>query len=574
MWENKKVQKNSGNNLTENKLINEYLEYIKQYHGNLWWESTEETNLIAKGDGIYHKIEPDNSDMDKKYEKSENVEQKMNEIKDLYDFERLISISKIKSPTYHSLKTTNMMESKKNKNKTLIQTINIDGKEYDLNLCVNINRYWYLKSDKDLSIDIISGETIHKKNAYKIYSHFIVENGRAGFKDEHLVTKLTYDSAPYILSKSLSIESKILFPELIVGWKFKEDMKNGGVLIDYFEKDIPIESIKQYDQYKNIASKMPSLKGKIGDVSQTHLITEGLKYTFGVELEVNRGNIPFWMAARKYNISCIRDGSLNSGEGGAEYVTGILVGDNGLKHLQEICQLLSHRCTVDRSCGMHIHLGGINFSNEFIVNSYKLALLLEDEIFSTLPKSRRENAYCKRLKKFKFNEISSLSLIESEIALQEDYNMIFKYISYEKINNPTFEYNKGTQHPMGPKCGYNHDTPRYCWLNFVPAMFDTRGNKSYSLEVRNHQGTTSFIKARNWLLFFMGFMAFVERHPQEIKDGITMKNVIDRIFPKKSKSLNMYFDKRKDLFRIDENESGEYCRHNNNFINIKEQILE
>ncbi len=58
-----------------------------------------------------------------------------------------------------------------------------------------------------------------------------------------------------------------------------------------------------------------------------------------------------------------------------------------------------------------------------------------------------------------------------DVELEEDYNALFKYISVEKVNNPTFNYNKNKQHPMGAKCGYNHDTPRYCWLNLVPAMF-------------------------------------------------------------------------------------------------------
>lgn len=224
---------------------------------------------------------------------------------------------------------------------------------------------------------------------------------------------------------------------------------------------------------------------------------------------------------------------------------------------------------------MHLHLGGIDFSKKFIINSYKLALILEDEIFSTLPKSRRNNAYCRKLKPFKLKTAISSKSIEDEISIEEDYNKIFKWISYEKVNNPNFEYNKNTQHPMGAKCSYNHDTPRYCWLNYVPAMFDTRGNKSYSIEARNHPGTTNFSKVKNWTLFFMSMMSFIERYPERIKEGLLMKDIIDTIMPKKSKSLNMYFSSRKELFSIDENEKQEYAKETSfNTKDIKQLIID
>lgn len=218
-------------------------------------------------------------------------------------------------------------------------------------------------------------------------------------------------------------------------------------------------------------------------------------------------------------------------------------------------------------------MGSINFSKKFIVNSYRLALFLEDEIQSTLPKSRRVNQYCRKLKKFDFNPAIGGS-IEANIEIEENYNQLFKWVSYEKVNNPSGDYNKSSNHPMGAKCGYNHDTPRYCWINYVPAMFDTRGNKGYSIEIRNHGATTNFNKIRNWLLFFMGFMSFVEKYPELIKEGITMKDVIDATLPRKSKSLNNYFNERKQLFVYDKNEDNEYkaSSETEETKNIKELI--
>ena len=301
---------------------------------------------------------------------------------------------------------------------------------------------------------------------------------------------------------------------------------------------------------------------KIGSISPSYVITEGIKYTFGVEIEVSRGFVPAWRAAQKYNMMCVRDGSVNPEDGGGpEYVTGILTGDTGVKHLQEICLELSRTTKINKTCGVHLHIGNIDFNQRFLINSYRLALILEEEIFSVLPKSRRDNVFCKKLKPFIFAPAIG-NTTEDKLRIEEDYSKLFKYISFEKTNNPTFEYNKSKQHPLGAKCGYDRNTPRYCWINYVPAMFNTRNNGSYSLEIRSMQGSTNFTKIKNWLLFFMAFMSFVEKYPELIVNGLTMKDIIDFMLPKKSKVLNMYFNTRKALFIEQDSESKEYISSN------------
>ena len=165
--------------------------------------------------------------------------------------------------------------------------------------------------------------------------------------------------------------------------------------------------------------------------------------------------------------------------------------------------------------------------------------------------------YCRKLKTFKFRKAIG-DTIENKIEIEEDYNQLFNYVSYEKTGNPGFKYNKDKQHPMGAKCSYNRETPRYSWLNYVPAMFNTRGDGSNTIEIRSMQGSTNFTKIKNWLLLFMGFMAFVERYPELINNGITISDVIDKIYPKKSKYLNSYFNSKKELFSLSSSESKEY----------------
>lgn len=453
--------------------------------------------------------------------------------------------------------------------------VSIKGADYLVSDCALVDGFgWMLKSNPNLLTDPVTGEIYHQENAYRVYASLLVDEKSSKFKrTEMSVSRNTYDMCVPFFSEKHGLDGKVISLDVISGWDYIEDPTR-NMIIDNHGAEYAISGIAHYDSYKNKCASILSMRGRDGSTSQTHLITEGLKYTFGVEIEVNRGNIPIWMAAQKFNMSCIRDGSINGGAGGPEYVTGVLVGDSGIKHLQEICLALSKRTTVDASCGIHLHLGAIKFDSKFIINSYRLAMLLQDEIFTTLPKSRRSNTFCRKLKPFNLRPAIGGS-IESDIAIEEDYNQLFKYIAYEKAVNPNFDYNKKTQHPMGAKCGYNHDTPRYCWLNFVPAMFDTRGNGSYSIEIRCHGATTNFVKIKNWLLFFMAFMAFVEKYPDLIQTGITMRDVIDRIMPRKSKHLNMYFNERKELFQNDKNEVTEYKSEADQQVkNIKELIVE
>lgn len=357
--------------------------------------------------------------------------------------------------------------------------VRIGDKLYDPKDCIVIDGNFYLKDDPGITTDIFTGELFHKDRCNVVIESLNIVDDKV----KTVKTCISRKSLEYcyrILSNKYKFDFYITDLNNIKNWDFIENPRS-SVFVDAAEKVEKIKNTKGYLPFKNVASKNPLLKGKIGDKSQTYLITEGLKYTFGVELEVNRGNILMQTAARGLNISCVRDGSINGGDGGPEYVTGVLTGDNGITHLQKICNELSSRTTVDKSCGVHLHLGNIDFTKKFLVNSYILAYYLQKEIFQTLPRSRRKNEYCKELPNLKFR-LSIGNTIEDQIALEEDYNALFKYISADKLEHPTFEYNKSRQHPAGAKCGYNHNTPRYCWLNYVPAMFDTRGNKSYSLD--------------------------------------------------------------------------------------------
>ena len=136
--------------------------------------------------------------------------------------------------------------------------------------------------------------------------------------------------------------------------------------------------------------------------------TFGIPYTFGVEIETCEGFMDY---QSDLNLKAVYDGSIS----GKEYVTGCMSGNNGIHMLKKICNSLSDSdCYTDSTCGIHVHIGGANFNRRFSILSIMLGNMLEDEIFSMLPKSRSKSSYCLKIPN-KFYELRILNLVKSII---------------------------------------------------------------------------------------------------------------------------------------------------------------
>jgi len=105
-------------------------------------------------------------------------------------------------------------------------------------------------------------------------------------------------------------------------------------------------------------------------------------------------------------------------------------------------------------------------------------------------------------------------------------------------------------------------------------LFNTRDNQSYTIEFRPHSGTTNFTKVKNWLLFCIAFVNFVENYQKEIENEyfeteegikkISIPLILESCFGKeRSEKLISYFEKRRELFTSEESskeESKEYSK--------------
>ena len=438
--------------------------------------------------------------------------------------------------------------------------------------CIFINGEFFKKNDENIVLDYFNPHIyIFKNNSSCLYVNFN-DDGKVNSKI------INYYKVPY----SEKLKSQIVklhdgnglynvdynqIPKEFYNECFKEltfyhkNLKHKPIS----KKELKIKARKSFNIWKPSFNKSNLTKDYLmGVISPSFIKTEGKRYTFGIELETISGIIPTYIDD-SLNYQSIRDGSLKTEDGeeyGYEYVTGVLTGDTGLLQTKRLCNILTERCIVDIKCGMHIHLGGVTFNSELIVYLYKLYLMVENDIFNMVPLSRKNNDYCRKLKwfDFKFTEESFNNPNQYNSEIESYYNLIYKFISNKDA--PSSYFNKKSQHPLGPKCGYNHSTARYCWINFVPALFDTRSSGHYTIENRIHQGTTNFTKVKNWTLINMGLLWFAENHKKTIalNNEISLCEIMKIAYPKSYLEINEYINEKTEKFNkkdVKENKQSE-----------------
>ena len=435
-----------------------------------------------------------------------------------------------------------------------------NGEEALFKDCVKISNNFYLKTDENVVIDHFTKEYCLKSRTTPIYVTFH-ENG-----------KINYDKQSYFIhsfgSKNNDIVEIYDGQTVITDWRcipkdfYDECIKTNRFILKgssrnaVLNKTLKIKARSINNTYKPSFNRSVLKKDyEMGVLSPTFIKTEGKRYSFGLELETISGTLPV-RVDNYLNYSSVKDGSLRDSDGeeyGNEYVTGVLTGDTGLLQVKKLCNELTPRCMVNIKCGLHVHLGVIEFNSELIVYLYKLYLMVEQEIFDMMPLSRRNNEYCRQLNYFDFsfseNDFNNVNIYKSKI--EKYYLDIYRYVSATS-ELPSSKANKKTQHPLGPKCGYNHNTARYCWVNLVPTVFDTRENGECTVEIRIHQGSTNFTKIKNWTLINMGLLWFAENHKKIIalSDKISLEEIMTIAYPKTHKELNDYINLRKEKFNM------------------------
>ena len=283
--------------------------------------------------------------------------------------------------------------------------------------------------------------------------------------------------------------------------------------------------------------------------------TFGMKYSFGAELETCEGYADYDC---NLSLSAVEDGSVN----GKEYVTGVLYGNNGMDMLKKICSHLNKSdCLVDRTCGIHVHIGGANFNRRFSTLSIMLGIMLQKELFLVMPESRRSNTYCTLIPE----KYLGLKIINKKLYPRTYKRMLNLISSYVYGDGKEFnkDNNKKVRHPGG-----HYHASRYKWLNLNNCSYKDGPN---TIEFRLHSGSIDYNKIYNWIIVCMCFVNYVENHSRKIincwKEYTEHVTRVDGAFSQEHEIIGMndilqVGINKKDADRINEYYGNRYMKFN------------
>lgn len=141
--------------------------------------------------------------------------------------------------------------------------------------------------------------------------------------------------------------------------------------------------------------------------------------TFGIEIEcvlpAGRNHADLASAIRAAGVEChaefynhttrghwkiVSDASVTGGFG-AEIVSPVLIGPEGITALRKVCNVLTQfGCAVNQTCGFHVHVGVRDQGVEFFQRLIKTYAHFELSIDTVMPRSRRasNNHYCQSIR--------------------------------------------------------------------------------------------------------------------------------------------------------------------------------
>ncbi len=280
--------------------------------------------------------------------------------------------------------------------------------------------------------------------------------------------------------------------------------------LPYDSKDILEQNIMNYEKHY-----IPSLK--LNNEENISKLIQDL--SFGLEFETIAGQIPKNIHNR-LGLIPLRDGSI----AGLEYVTIPLSGVKGICNIVESVKELKYRTEYNDTCSMHLHIGNIPRTPEFITAFFKLTLALQDEIFSMF------NLYKKYNFKYKnknysapfdtYNILSRLDPVITKDNLIKNFDVIFTELS-EGYSLASYgdrgDLSQVHHHPKDPSGHQKWNIhSRYKIHNMVPLIF---GNKK-TIEFRIHTPTYDIDK----IMFFVFINSILVNFTKSNSERILQQN--------------------------------------------------
>lgn len=163
----------------------------------------------------------------------------------------------------------------------------------------------------------------------------------------------------------------------------------------------------------------------------------------------------------------VSDSSLR-GNDTNEVVSPVLKGKKGLGSLKSLCDALAEiDAKVNVSCGLHVHIGIANMTDDHYVRIVRNYQAVETAIDSFMPVSRRGNnsRWCNTLKNHDFSYCRTKFDVANEMRNDR----------YHKVNAVAFE-----RHP--------------------------------TIEFRQHSGTVEYVKISHWVMFLAKLVEYSYEH--------------------------------------------------------------
>ena len=167
----------------------------------------------------------------------------------------------------------------------------------------------------------------------------------------------------------------------------------------------------------------------------------------------------------------VSDTSISDEDLGAEYVmTRPLNGNRLLEKVEELTGFIDNTGGyVDKSCGLHVHINGLDMELEQMKNCLAIGKSMETWIYDMLPADRKYSRYSKPLPDFDVKELMNVST----------YNEFVRFW-YHNLSNTEISTGK-----------YNES--RYRGFNVHSRFING------TIEFRHHHGTLDFINIEQWI---------------------------------------------------------------------------
>lgn len=428
-------------------------------------------------------------------------------------------------------------------NKKLV--IAVDGKKYPIDECRKIKGEYYKIGNiaiKDSGNCYYINDKYYKYNTgYIVYDYrlnkyviknsmVIVENGIVSLENDKPIfgsfsKNNLYENIFLNIKGNLHLcISDDIFKN---SFNYRESLKD-GIFYErtqcdsiHFITPQPVDNIYKrslsYDcsKYLNKAIKDYEFINKNIEISETiNKYGDFIKdYTFGFEFETIKGCIPERIN-KKLGLIPVRDGSIK----GLEYVTIPLSGKKGLESLKDCIYELNKRTVYDNDCSLHVHIGNIPRTKEYILALYKILCLLQDDIYNLFPIYKKENYGVKKKCYTKpFPIKTTLLKMDRKINnknINKNFNILFNYLSmghdFEDYDN---DLDQISSHPSDPQGNgkWNIKT-RYHAFNLIPILF---GNKQ-TVEFRIHTPTFDINKIFNYLVLCTSILEYVKINQNNI----------------------------------------------------------